>query len=175
MLLRVCGFCLACLFAHGAVASCSNVSLITQRPLEFGTLRPMYNAEGFVQLDPVEGLSFSNGDSTHNARFGEGRLTVMGLVGTTVTIGVDILNNNEEATRLGADLSEVIVRHGVEETRITPPEGVFRVTLPQRGTMEGLAKTAVRLGAVMRYNAPRRSETVHYKLVLSCLETAYAF
>ena len=167
------GFFLACVVAGDVIASCANVSVIIRQPLEIGTIWPMPEAHGFVELDPVEGLSFSHGDAAYDSGFGEGRVTITGMAGTTVTIGVDILAE-KHSKHPSIELSELIVRHGVEETRFGIEGGEFRVTLPNRGTPEGLAKTSVGVGAVMRYQNPRASETVHYKLILSCLETAYA-
>ena len=168
------GFFLASVVATDVMASCANVSVITRQPLEIGIIRPMPQAHGFVELDPQEGMSFSHGNAAHDSGFGEGQVTITGLAGTTVTIGVEVLAEYEDR-HPNIEMSEVIVRHGVEDTRIGIKGGEFQVTLPKRGTPEGLAKTSVGVGAVMRYQNPRASETVHYKLILSCLETAYAF
>ena len=168
------GFFLACVVAGDAIASCANVSMITRQPLEIGTIRPMPQAHGFVALDPLEGLSFSDGNAAHDSGFGEGRVTVTGLAGTTVTIGVEILAENH-LKHPSIEMSEVIVRHSVEETRFGMEGGEFQVTLPNRGTPEGLAKTSVRVGAVMRYQDPQGTQTARYRLELTCLNTAFSF
>jgi len=170
----VVGVLLAFVMAGDVIASCANVSVIVRQPLEIGTIWPMPQAHGFVELDPVEGLSFSHGDAAYDSGFGEARVTITGLAGTIVTIGVEILAENYQK-HPSIELSELIVRHGIEQTRFGIEGGEFQVTLPNRGSPEGLAKTSVGVGAVMRYQNPRASETVHYKLILSCLETAYAF
>jgi len=162
-----------CMLMNEAWASCTNVSLITQEPLELGTIRPIYGGGGFLELDPVSGLSISRHNAAHDEIFGEGRVTVMGMVGTVVTLDIEVIAEDEGA-HPSIELSELILRHGIEQIRLGADGGEFRVIMPNRGTPEGVAKTSIEIGAVMRYKSPRASQTARYRVLLSCFGAAHA-
>lgn len=160
-----------CMLMDEAWSSCTNVSLITQEPLELGTIRPIYDGGGFIELDPLSGLSISRHNAAHDEIFGEGRVTVIGMVGTAVTLGIEVIAEDERA-HPSIELSELIFRHGVEQTRLGAGGGEFQVIMPNRGTPEGVAKTSIEIGAVMHYKTPRVSQAASYRVRLSCLNTA---
>ena len=160
------------LLARYSGANCDGVEVISQQSVTFGEVYVSSKTEGFLQVDPLMGYLSSDSATAHSDSYTSGKLLVTGSPGAKLALEFQFEPIDYEQHK-HVQLVELIVRHSDNEEKFGNKGGRFIFRLPNRANSKGLATASIDIGAVIRYQSLRRSQTANFKVFVECSQSLH--